>query len=64
MVKKFPLGMIFAVLMLAGCQSVPSGNFCDLNEPNRNPVEDMTQTEGRTALAHNLKGAKLCGWRP
>ncbi len=55
--------LIFALVLLAGCQSMPSGNFCDLNEPNRNPIEDMTPAEARTALEFNLLGAKLCGWR-
>ena len=55
---------LILALLLAGCQSVPSGNFCDIEEPNRDPVEDMTPTEARTALEHNLTGAKLCGWRP
>jgi len=55
--------LILAVLLLAGCQT-SGGTFCDLNRPNRNPVEDMTPAEGRTALAHNLKGAELCGWTP
>lgn len=56
--------LIFALVLLAACQTAPSGDFCDLNEPNRNPVEDMTPAEARTALEHNLKGAKLCGWAP
>ncbi|WP_292541872.1 hypothetical protein [Mesorhizobium sp.] len=50
-------------IALAACQHA-GGGFCDVEKPNRNPVEDMTATEARSALAHNLKGAKLCGWRP
>ena len=56
--------LILAAMLLAGCQTVGEGTFCDINKPNRNPVEDMTPAEARTALAHNLKGARLCGWKP
>ncbi|RWX68013.1 hypothetical protein EN833_08300 [Mesorhizobium sp. M4B.F.Ca.ET.190.01.1.1] len=52
-----------AFVALAACQH-GGGSFCDVEKPNRNPVKDMTATEARSALAHNLKGAKLCGWRP
>jgi len=55
--------MILALLMLTACQT-SGGTFCDINSPNRNPVEDMTPAEARTALALNLKGAELCGWKP
>lgn len=48
---------------LVACQH--SGrSFCDVSKPNRDPVEDMTPAEARTALTHNLKGANLCGWKP
>lgn len=57
-----PKALILALFLLAGCQT-SGGTFCDLNSPNRNPVEDMTPAEARTALAHNLKGAELCGWK-
>lgn len=56
--------VILALLVLAGCATPRGGSFCDVSKPNRNPVEDMTRIEARTALAHNLKGAKLCGWAP
>jgi hypothetical protein len=55
--------MLAALVALAACQHA-GGGFCDVEKPNRNPVEDMTPAEQRTALAHNLKGEKLCGWRP
>jgi len=51
------------VLAIAACAH-GGGSFCDIEKPNRNPVEDMTPAEARTALEHNLKGAKLCGWKP
>lgn len=53
-----------AFVALAACAHMPGGSFCDIEKPNRNPVADMTPVEQRTALAHNLKGAKLCGWKP
>lgn len=55
--------LILAVVLLAACQTT-GGTFCDVSKPNRDPVEDMTPAEARTALAHNLKGQKLCGWKP
>ena len=55
--------LVIALLALAACQHI-GGSFCDVEKPNRDPVEDMTPAEARTALAHNLKGEKLCGWKP
>lgn len=55
--------LILALLILAGCQTA-GGSFCDVSSPNRTPVEDMTPAEARVALAHNLKGETLCGWKP
>jgi hypothetical protein len=52
-----------AFVALAACQHA-GGSFCDIEKPNRNPVEDMTVVEARDALAHNLKGEKLCRWKP
>ncbi|TIW62981.1 MAG: hypothetical protein E5V48_02660 [Mesorhizobium sp.] len=52
-----------ALVALAACQHA-GGSFCDIEKPNRNPVEDMTIVEARDALAHNLKGQRLCGWKP
>lgn len=51
------------LVALAGCTTA-GGTWCDIEKPNRNPVEDMTIVEARDALAHNLKGEKLCGWKP
>lgn len=55
--------LILALLVLTGCHTA-GGSFCDVSKPNRDPVEDMTPAEARTALAHNLKGQALCGWKP
>jgi hypothetical protein len=62
MVTTKTLGLL-ALLALAGCQTT-GGSFCDIERPNRDPVEDMTPAEARTALTKNLKGAALCGWEP
>jgi hypothetical protein len=55
--------LIIAMLLLAGCATPEGGSFCDVSEPNRDPIEDMTPAEARRALSHNLKGARLCGWK-
>ncbi|TGS47541.1 hypothetical protein EN824_07325 [Mesorhizobium sp. M8A.F.Ca.ET.181.01.1.1] len=54
---------VAAFVALAACQHT-GGSFCDIEKPNRNPVDDMTIVEARDALVHNLKGQRLCGWRP
>lgn len=54
-----------ALLMLSGCVT-SSGDFCDIARPLRlteTTVEAMTESEARAALAHNEKGASLCGWK-
>lgn len=53
-----------AFVALAACAHMPGGSFCDVEKPNRNPIEDMTVVEARDALTHNLKGQRLCGWKP
>lgn len=55
---------IALLCIMTGCASVPSSSFCDIARPNRDPVEDMTPAEARTALALNLKGQALCQWVP
>lgn len=57
---------LLSLLALAACQTA-SGDFCDLNHPRRlSPatVDAMTDAEVNEALAFNLTGQKLCGWRP
>jgi hypothetical protein len=59
--------LILITLLLAGCVSAPRGSFCDVEHPWRlSPatVDAMTDTEVAAALAHNRKGAALCGWKP
>ena len=55
--------MMLISASLAGC-AAPGGSFCDVASPIRTPIADMTVAEQRAALAHNLTGAKLCGWQP
>lgn len=57
---------LLSLLALAACQTA-SGDFCDLNHPRRlsaATIDAMTDAEVNEALAFNLKGGKLCGWRP
>ncbi len=57
---------LLSLLALAACQTA-SGDFCDLNHPRRltpATIDAMTDAEVNEALAFNLTGQKLCGWRP
>lgn len=59
--------LIFALgsfLALSACQTT-SGTFCDIAKPFRlspETISVMTDAEVDAALAHNLKGQRLCGW--
>ena len=63
------MGKVAAILMLAtlvGCITA-SGTFCDIAKPRRlsdATITAMSDAEVDDALAHNLKGQKLCGWKP
>jgi hypothetical protein len=55
---------VFAVL--AAC-TTDGGTFCDIAKPVRlsdQAIAAMSDEEVGDALAHNRKGAKLCGWKP
>jgi len=55
-----------ALLALVAC-TTPSGSFCEIAKPLRPSAETiaaMTDAEVGAMLAHNEKGARLCGWRP
>lgn len=55
-----------AVLMLAACQT-PAGNWCDIAKPIRlshEAIDVMSDADVASVLAHNKKGATMCGWRP
>jgi len=61
-------GLIAAAILaaLAGCTTA-KGGFCAVSSPLRlsaGSVDALSDAEARALLAHNRKGAKLCGWRP
>jgi len=55
------------VLFLAACQTIPvDGDFCRRNQPLRfspEQVDAMTDEQAKRVLAHNKRGAALCGWK-
>jgi len=51
--------------ILSGCTTT-SGSFCKIAKAQHiteQTVDAMTEKEVDAALAHNLKGQKLCGWK-
>jgi hypothetical protein len=53
-----------ALVTLAACTTTPRGSFCSIAEPIRPAnVDVLTDAEVRDILAHNEKGAALCGWK-
>lgn len=65
--------MIVRLLILLGflaglvaCQAA-SGSFCQISKPIRlsdASVDALSDQEVAAILAHNRKGAALCGWKP
>lgn len=58
--------MLTALLIAAGCTTT-GGSFCKVEHPIRpTKAEVATLSDATVAaiLAHNEKGAKLCGWKP
>lgn len=58
--------ILCGLLGLASC-ATSGGTFCDVASPLRlSPaaIAGMSEKEVADALAHNQRGAKLCGWRP
>lgn len=58
--------IIAALLALSACQTA-SGSFCDIARPQRPSaaeIEAMSDARVKELLALNLKGQRLCGWRP
>ena len=56
-----------AVFMLLAACATTGGTFCDIARPIRlsdQAIAAMSDQEVGDALAHNLKGAKLCRWKP
>lgn len=53
-------------IALAGCQTT-KGTFCAVSSPIRissKAVDALSDAEVAAVLAHNEKGAALCGWKP
>jgi hypothetical protein len=58
--------LIAAILFLSSCQT-GGGSFCSIESPDRPRPEEiavMSDAVVSKMLAHNLKGQKLCGWKP
>jgi len=56
-----------SLLVLTACQTTTRGSFCDIASPVRlsdTAVDALSDVEVAKILAYNLKGAKLCGWKP
>jgi hypothetical protein len=59
--------LILALLLLVACKTTGSGSFCDIAKPIRptpEQVDQLTDAQVKELLAHNRKGAALCGWKP
>lgn len=59
--------MLLALTSLSGCAAGgPAPNsFCDVARPIYFAAADrLTEPTVRAIVAHNEKGAELCGWRP
>lgn len=57
--------VLFLCAFLAGCQT-PQAGFCSVAEPIRlspEAIAAMSDSEVKTALAHNRLGSRLCGWK-
>jgi hypothetical protein len=57
---------ILAAAAVAGC-ATDGGSFCAVEHPIRPTaaeVATLSDASVSAILAHNEKGAKLCGWRP
>ena len=64
MVKALALA---SLILIASCAHRPVGDFCTTNEAIRLPkiaIAMLSYEEQKKVLAHNLKGARLCGWKP
>lgn len=57
---------LIALAIATGCSSTVKGTFCTVASPIRptaSTIAAMTDAEVRDVLAHNRKGAALCGWK-
>lgn len=58
--------MLLALMSASGCAtSGPVPNvYCDIAKPIYfDPADRMTERTERAIIAHNEKGAALCGWK-
>lgn len=58
--------ILTGLLALASCAS-NGGTFCEIASPFRPSaatIATMSESEVAAALAHNERGAALCGWKP
>lgn len=58
--------VVAVLLVLAACQT-PVGDWCDIAKPIRlshETIDAMSDAEVAAVLAHNRKGAAMCGWKP
>lgn len=58
--------LILALMLLAGCTTA-GGSFCAVEHPirpTRAEVATLSDASVAAILAHNEKGARLCGWKP
>ena len=55
---------LFAALVMLSACSTTSGSFCAIAKPIRpDNVDALSDREVAELLAHNEKGARLCGWK-
>lgn len=58
--------LIAALCIMAGCQTVPKGSFCQIAKPIRpsqHTIDAMSDHEVAELLSFLEKGKRLCGWR-
>jgi hypothetical protein len=64
--QKLQVGALALLVGLAGCVTA-GGSFCAVEHPIRPTkaeVATLSDASVSAILAHNEKGAKLCGWQP
>lgn len=57
--------LVATLALLVGCTTT-KGSFCTIASPIRpsaSTIAAMSDAEVRDVLAHNRKGAALCGWK-
>jgi hypothetical protein len=53
-----------SLIVLSACTTAPKGSFCSIASAIRPAnVDVLTDAEVKDILAHNEKGAALCGWK-